>query len=366
MDFFYKQKKPRVLITGVGCQYGGTEVVVSRFVGALSDRFSFDTISYEPKKQAEYSLGENREILIPMMRTDPFCHTVKMRRFFRDYASEYCALWHNANSFASIDALRLATKSSIPVRICHFHNVDYLGDGLSRFTSLVNKTRAGNLASLRLACSDEAGQFAFGRKPFEVLNNAFDVNEFDYNEHARDSVRKELGIENCFVIGSVGRLAEQKNQLLLIKALPEILRRRPNAALVLVGDGPLRESLISEAKALGVYENIRLTGPRRDVAALLSAFDVFAFPSTFEGLGVAAVEAQANGLPCVISDRIPSAAIASKSVIVIPAENESLWAESLCSLNRAAFVPSASLSDSYDIEKVSSRLAEYFLGCSSG
>ena len=88
-----------------------------------------------------------------------------------------------------------------------------------------------------------------------------------------------------------------KNQILLVRSLPEIIKFRANAMLVLVGEGPSKELIMEEARSLGVENHLVLTGPRMDVASLLSAFDVFAFPSVFEGLGMAAVEAQANGLP---------------------------------------------------------------------
>lgn len=354
--------KPRVLITGVGSQYGGTEIVVSRFVGELSPRFSFDTISGTPKKQSEYTSGSNREFLIPAKSANPLAHVLGIRRHFRDFASQYCAIWHNANSFANIDVLRLAEKSGIQIRVCHFHNTRFLGNSINKAVSSFNQSAAASIATTRLACSEEAGRFAYGGQSYEVLSNAFNLNNFTFSDANRESLRNELGLGDRFVIGCVGRLAEQKNQIVLIRALPEILKYRSDAVLVLVGNGPLREDLLSEARKLGVAKHLMLTGPREDVEKLLSAFDVFAFPSVFEGLGVAVVEAQANSLPCVVSTNVPSQAIVSRSAIVIPPDDSNLWAHSICSMCRADFMPDLELMGQFDIGLEADRLAAIFSG----
>ena len=357
----FTAKKPRILVSGVGCQYGGTEAVVSRYIGKLSDRFVFDTISYEPKKQREFTLGDNREIMIPLKREHPFERFIKLRRFFRDCSSDYCAVWHSANSFANIDSLKLAAQFNIPVRIYHFHNTRDVCSPLGKLAGSFNRSVAIDLPTVRLACSEEAGQYAFGDRPFDVLANAFHFSDFAFDEEARFSIRKELGLEGCFVIGNVGRLADQKNQIVLIKALPEILKRRPEAVLVLVGEGPLRDMLLTKAKSLGVESHLMLTGPRNDVKALLSAFDVFAFPSIFEGLGVAVVEAQANGLPCVMSEHVPSLAVVSKSAVIVPSYDADAWASNICALDRNAFEADDIRSSRFDIEAEAERLAGYFL-----
>lgn len=355
-----RQKKPRVLITGVGNKYGGTETVVSRFIGALSDRFSFDTVSHAPYKQLEYTMWDNRVIAIPAKRMHPLVHAKELRRFFRESGGNYCALWHNANSFSNIDTLELATNAGVPVRICHFHNTQVLGNSLNKALSVMHKKKAGSLATVRVACSVEAGVFAFGNLPFSVVNNAFDIGSFAYSEKSRFAIRRELGLSDEFVIGNVGRLAEQKNQAVLIEAMPAILSKKRNAVLVIVGDGPLRQRLLDKARELGVEANVMLVGSRMDVDEILSAFDVFAFPSLFEGLGVAVVEAQANGLPCVLSDRVPSSAIVSNAVSVIPPDDSLAWADLICSCTRDNFKLDNALAGRYEIAKEAELLAELF------
>ena len=360
MDNERQSQKPRVLVTGVCNKYGGTETVVSRFIRELSDRFAFDTISHAPYKQEEYSQGDNRVIVIPAKRMHPVEHAIELRRFFNCHADDYCALWHNANSFSNIDVLDLAEKANIPVRICHFHNTQILGNTLNKALSELHRKRVARIATVRLACSQEAGKFAFAENSFQVLNNAFSVSEFTFNAESRAKIRKEFELANSFVIGNVGRLAEQKNQECLIRALPNILEVRPDAMLVLVGDGALKHKLEREASLVGVASRVRFAGVQKDVASFFSAFDVFAFPSTFEGLGVAVVEAQANGLPCVISDKVPTAAIVSESVRIIPADFPKRWAEEICKCSRDKFIKNELLMERFEVRKEANVLAHYF------
>lgn len=331
-------KKPKVLVVGIGCGYGGTETVVSRFVGAMSDRFAFDTFSDVPLKQAEYSEGDNNIVRIPAKRKSPFSYAIQIRRFFKQHAHEYSAIWFNANSFSNITPLKLAAKYGIQKRIVHFHNTEVLGNVINRFLTDVHRDSVKHLSTKRLACSIEAGRFAYGESEFSVVPNAFDLASFGFSSENRFDVRKELSIsDKDFVIGTVGRLAEQKNQSLLIRIMPQILHKRPNAKLVIVGEGPLKDTLKKETLSLGVQDKVIFTGARTDISRILSSFDVFVFPSRFEGLGISLVEAQANGLPCVISDQIPSFAVVSDSVLIRSLSDDLSWADAIQNLSRDKF-----------------------------
>ncbi len=354
--------KPRVLVAGLAGNIGGTEVVVSRFVGALSDRFAFDAISPVPLLQPEFTAGDNTVIDIPAKRAHPLAREMALRRLFRESAGKYCALWHNANNLSNIDDLRLARAYGVPVRICHFHNARYLGDALNKLLSAMHKRRLGDLATLLFACSEGAGRFAYGDAPFTVVNNAFDVESYAFDEGDRARAREELGLENSFVVGNVGRLDEQKNQAVLLQAMPHILGKVADAKLVVVGEGVLHDELVAQARALGVEQHVVFTGARADARRIMSAFDVFAFPSLFEGLPIALLEAQANGLPCVVSDRIPAAAVVGEPVSTVPCGDVGAWAEAVCSLNRADFTLDGSRMGRYDIRVEAERLAAFFNG----
>jgi glycosyltransferase involved in cell wall biosynthesis len=147
---------------------------------------------------------------------------------------------------------------------------------------------------------------------------------------ARAQARAAWGIgEHEFVIGHVGRFDPLKNHAFLVKAAAEVVQRRPDSRLLLVGDGPLRGEILDQARELGIADRVIFTGTRDDVPNQLSAMDVFVFPSISEGLGLAVVEAQAAGLPCVISSAVPAEADILPQLILRASSgaSPSLWAD---------------------------------------
>ena len=155
------------------------------------------------------------------------------------------------------------------------------------------------------ACSNEAGKYLFKDKPFRVLKNAIDSQQFIANENTRREVKQELGLENKFVVGHVGRLHPQKNHDFLIEVFSEIKKKKPDAELILVGTGPLEEKVRSKVADMGLIENVQFLGNRKDMNRIYQAMDIFVFPSLFEGLGIVAIEAQAAGVPIVCSEGLP-------------------------------------------------------------
>lgn len=165
-------------------------------------------------------------------------------------------------------------------------------------------------ANFRIAPSTEAAEFMFGEGCVEkgkanLLPNAIDTSLFQYNEDTRCSIRKEFLInKNQLVVGHIGRFNQQKNHKFLIDVFAELLKQKSNALLMLVGDGEKKSEIQEQVKALGIEKSVIFTGIRSDVPALLSAMDVFVFPSFYEGMPNTVIEAQATGLPCVIADTI--------------------------------------------------------------
>jgi glycosyltransferase involved in cell wall biosynthesis len=204
---------------------------------------------------------------------------------------------------------------------------------LRRTYRMLMKRWMDRYATERLACSHEAGLDLFegeggGRPSWRVLPCGVDLEPFR-KPVERTSVRAELGIpEEARVIGHVGRFAEQKNHRFLIEILAEVARCDPKVYLLLVGDGPLRAEVEREVTRRSLQERVVFTGIRADVPRLmLGAMDVFVFPSRYEGLGLAAVEAQAAGLPCVLADTLPPEAdLVAGLVRRLPLGDPSVWA----------------------------------------
>ena len=141
-------------------------------------------------------------------------------------------------------------------------------------------------------------------KKFKVLNNAVNVEEFLFNKEMRQKIRRELNVHDELVIGHIGRFNKQKNHEFLIDIFKSVVEKRPDAVLVMAGEGNLKPQIEKKVADLGLSSNVRFLGVRSDIANLMQGMDLFLFPSLFEGLPVVLVEAQAAGLKCLISDSI--------------------------------------------------------------
>lgn len=151
-----------------------------------------------------------------------------------------------------------------------------------------------------------------------VIRNGLILSEYNRADFKKEQIRKKLGInKNAFVIGHVGRFIEEKNHELILKIFGELKKKKSSSFLLLVGDGELENEIKKYLYNIGGQNDFLILSHRNDVPQLLSAMDVFLFPSKVEGLGIALVEAQVSALPCIISENIPREAIISNNVYVM-------------------------------------------------
>jgi len=215
------------------------------------------------------------------------------------------------------------------VTIAHSHSTSN-GKGVSAFIKDVMQLPIRYIADYMFACSDEAGKYLFGKKSlkknnYRMIPNAIDCERFRFDPEKREVMRRELGLENCYVIGHVGRLSEPKNHTFLLDVFAEVEKEKPEARLLLVGDGPLRESLQKKCNDLGIAEKVLFVGAKLNTEDYYQAMDVFAFPSLWEGLPVSVVEAQASGLSCLISDAITRNVDLTDLVSYLPIGDSRIW-----------------------------------------
>lgn len=242
-----------------------------------------------------YKLSFREDLNLPKFQKD-------LKDFFKQH-HEYQIVHCHAYTIGYF-CLKAAKKAGIPVRIAHSHNNETVHD--IKYLPKLFMQRLFTLNATDLfACSEEAGKYLFNDKPFQVLKNAIDSQQFVANENTRREVRQELGLENKFVVGHVGRLHPQKNHDFLIDVFAEIKKKKPDAELILVGTGPLEEKVRSKVADMGLTENVQFLGNRKDMNRIYQAMDIFVFPSLFEGLGIVAIEAQAAGVPIVCSEGLP-------------------------------------------------------------
>ena len=256
---------------------------------------------------------------------------VENHRRFRLLARErrWDVLHLNAFQGLSLYYLRLAKEAGIPVRIAHSHNTA-LRKSLTRPLKLAVHRWARRRymidATNLWACSQTAAQFLFNRQELEqkgytFIPNGIDTARFRFDPVVRECVRGELGLDGKLVIGNVGRLCDQKNQDFLLDVFAEVLKQRPESRLLLVGEGENKPQLERKAQKLEVAGKVIFYGVSDHIERLLWAMDVFAFPSLFEGLGIAAVEAQAAGLPVACSEYVPEEVRVTEQIQVVPISN---------------------------------------------
>ena len=215
----------------------------------------------------------------------------------------------------------------------HAHGTKWSDKKWSGWRNYVMLHAVWPLITHKLACSQLAGKFWYGKKNFTVINNGVDVEKFAYNPAARAVKRNELGIQNNFVIGNIGRFNLQKNHIFLIDIFEMITRKDTSARLVLAGSGPLEQQIKNKVVEKGLQDKVLFLGVRKDVPALLQSFDVLCMPSLYEGLPVVGVEAQASGLPGVFADTItPEVVLLPTSKMLSLKDSPAKWAEEILAL----------------------------------
>lgn len=229
----------------------------------------------------------------------------------------------------------------------------------------------GKYLDVKFAPSDLAAEYTFGKGSVQsgkatLLHNAVDLGVYHYREQEGKDLRGRLGIENKVVIGHIGRFDRQKNHEFLLDIFGQIKKAQENAVLLLVGGkGECSAAIDSKIESLGIGDSVIKTGVRSDIPALLSAMDVFVMPSFYEGMPNTVIEAQATGLPCIISDTITKQADITGLVEYLPLdESADLWAEKALA---AAKTPRKDtkqdfINAKYDIESVTEEFVRLVFG----
>lgn len=231
---------------------------------------------------------------------------------------------HSTGSIMWVDLL-IAKLAGCPIRISHSHNSDWG----HRTLHYVGIPILNAVATVRLACGNKAGQWMYGAKSFDVMNNCIEIDRFKFNKHLRVNKRVELGVKNDQkVLFVVGRLVEEKNHKFIIDVLKELYGLKKNFVMFFIGDGPLYEDIDKQITSINAGNYIKLLGNRRDVADLLNAADLLLMPSLFEGFPISAIEAQCNGLQCYCSDQVSAEIDIDGNTIFSPLDKD-IWVNKL-------------------------------------
>ncbi|MEH7308407.1 glycosyltransferase family 1 protein [Neobacillus drentensis] len=306
----------RILHIVSSMERGGAETLIMNIYRNLDrSKVQFDFISHSNKQgdfEEEIMKLGGRVFKIPSLgQIGPYSYIKELVKIMS--ANSFIAV-HSHTDFQSGFPALAAKISGIRKRICHSHSTNWhKGDRYSEKLMLkILKSIIRFSATHYCSCSKEAAEFLFGENMLNdgkvsILKNGIDVTKFSsLKTNFKKSVFDELRLPgNARVLGHVGRFSDSKNHIFILKILKKLVEEDNCFVALLIGEGPLKESIEKEAQRLGILKNIRLLGVREDIPRLMKAFDVFLFPSQFEGFGIVALEAQCAGTPCVISNTVP-------------------------------------------------------------
>jgi glycosyltransferase involved in cell wall biosynthesis len=298
-------KPVRVLHAVVNMNRGGAETLLMNLYRNINrNEFQFDFLtSFEGAYDEEIKKMGGEIYRIPSIREGHLKYINSLDHFFNTHPY---VIVHAHMDKLSGHILERAKLKGAPIRIAHSHSTMSEGNIIARLYKWKVGKKINSSSTHQIACSKEAGNWLFSKtSSYTLLNNSIRPKDFIFDPTQRLRIRTALGLtEQHTLYGHVGRLHKPKNHKFLIDRFAEVLARNKKARLILIGDGPLKEDLQLQAEQLRIDKAVIFAGIRKEIPAFLHGMDVFCFPSIHEGMPVSVIEAQAAGLPCLLSDSI--------------------------------------------------------------
>lgn len=302
-------RKIKILVASLSRDFGGVESLFLNLCKNISDKIVFDFLCWDSKaaKKDEF-LGTGANII---MLDRPGKSLYKYATSLNKILKKNYDIYHvNLTRYRFPLDLLMAKLSGLKI-VIHTHSTQvYKSKSLKTniIRQIEHKIFKGitlSLSDCNIACSRESAKFFFGNKKSCIIYNGIDTEKFGYSPESRRKIREELGItDDTILLGHVGRFSNEKNHKMLIELMAKLKKENENYKLICIGDGDLHNQIKDYTYRLGLKNDIFFTGIRSDINRLLSAIDVFLLPSYHEAYPVVLVEAQANGLPCIVSDTV--------------------------------------------------------------
>lgn len=332
-------KKIRILMVLATTDIGGAEMYVLNLLRNMDlSKFHVD-LAVSFKENGKGISKEVRELgceiyYLPYFKVYNYFKYIKAWNSFLT-EHRYDIVHGHATNSASI-YLRVAKKHGC-VTIAHCHSAGFRGNWMTKVVKAALTGQVGRVADYWFACSEKAAEHLYGEsyhnyKNYYTIPNAINADKYLFSEDTRRRVRRSLNIsEDVLLCGHVGSLTPPKNHSFLLDIFKSVLEKKTNAYLILCGDGPLRSELEEKAKRLGIFNKVLFQGVVRNVDEYMMAMDVLVFPSIFEGFPITIIEAEATGLPIVMSDVITAevditGCVNRQSLTKTPEE----WANTIC------------------------------------
>lgn len=328
----------RVLHMLYSMNRGGAETLIMNYYRKVErEKIQFDFLISSPERcdfEDEIIKMGGRVFRVPILSKDPLMYIKKVNEFFKQH-KEYKII-HSHTSAKNAIPLFIAKLNNIPHRICHSHTIKN-EKGLSGFIKTILRPFVKYVSTDFVACGEDAGIWLYGQKFYEkhgmLLRNAIDAEKHRYNVDIRKYLREQNNWSDKIVIGNIARFDVPKNHELLIDIFFYIRKKKSDAILILIGDGPLRENIVKKVETLGLKESVVFTGVVENVEDYLQAIDVFLLPSLYEGLPLTLIEAQSSGLKCFTSKDVVTneSNITGLVSFISLADNAEKWAEKILS-----------------------------------
>lgn len=351
------------MIPDIGISNGVMSVILNYFKAMPAD-IVFDVVYFAEKEQTRQAeieaLGGRVFRINPPSPKTMLKH--EMRTFFDAHKKEWEALHIHAPHFAVFIAPE-ARRAGIQKICTHCHTTQFsLTPGNARRNHILSAL-GRPFVTQRFACGSAAGAVWYRQKDFSVLPNAVDCHSFQYNQTKREQLRASMDLDDKLVVGHIGRTdISQKNHPFLIEIFAAFYKQNPNSILMLIGAQPT-ESLLQLCDTFGITHAVHFLGVRKDIPDLFQTMDVFLFPSIQEGLPVSVIEAQAAGVPVLMSDTITKEVMVTGEVQTLSlSDSAAHWAQKLQSL---ASIPKKDTleqmkTSGWDIFDCAGKLAEYY------
>lgn len=325
-----KQKiKVLFLVGNLRPANGVTSFVMSYFRNINHDRFEIDFALLNDVETPYYSeiLNAGSKIFILPSLRNIGEHLKKCKQILDNNYQ----IIHDNIVLSSLPMMYCAYKYRVPVRILQSHNTELSSIKWKEKRNRLFLPLLKKFSNTYFACGNDAGRAMFGDSSFNVIPNAIPFSKKFFDDDVRDFVREKYNCHDKVVVGTVGRLSQQKNPFFAMKVIQSLTKMIPNLQYWWIGSGELDGQVQKYINENKLDNYIKLFGSRDDVSQLYQAMDAFFLPSLFEGLPITAIEAQAAGLPCVISDSVTKELVYTDLVEFISLNSDlTSWNEALC------------------------------------
>lgn len=375
------KKVVRVLVVaplGVG---GVSNMMINIQKHIDRSKINFDYLVFhdrkEPCEDIVLSMGSKKLVAsVDSIKLRPLRRVLRMGKIYKVCKQNKIKILHyNADSPADLMNVIAAKVGGVKYVTLHSHNAGFGTAGLgTRILSKILKPFIPLFCDTFYSCSDLAAKFLFPSKIIEsekyaVIPNGIELDKFDYNPEVREKIRKNLGLQNKFVVGHAGRFTDQKNHKFLLDIFEKVHEKDETAVLLLFGSGELLETMKKKAKKMGIDGAVIFAGITDKMYTMLQAMDVFVMPSLHEGLPVTGIEAQASGLACIFADTITREVdVTGKSEFLSLSDAPEVWADCILEHkndSRTSGV-SALRKANYDIQKTADTISNLYLSVETG